>query len=435
MFIPEGVTGSWFSGIVNSIFRNRRSQRYYNTNYLLGTKSALWIDRENLWQVYRDLPHLNIVINKRAELLSSGKIKLRNIASGEEILTHDVLKLLRKPNPLQSFSEFVTQYLVFKDVYGNAILYKNRKLFGEIPGGLWNLPPWTIRINSTGKIFDQIEVEGIIESYTMLLAGKSTDFKPNQIILKNDNIDSEYLKSNSKILSLVKPLSNLAATLQTTNVMLYESGGKGILSNSAKEDGGAIPLGEDERKRIEKDYINKYGVGDGQQRVIITNSSLQYQPMSFPIKDMDLTATDEREFGRILDAYGVDRDVFASIKGATNENKEAGLKATIQNTIQSEADDFCQTLTDNFGLYDLGLELYMSFEHLPVMQEDGLKTAQGYFQRVQAYTLLKTSGIISPDQVAELCEVKFDGTGISETQLKTDPKDPKNLNNAEEQEQ
>lgn len=437
MFYPEGIANSWFSNIVNAIWPGRRLHRFYSSQYMIGTKAAIWIDRLNLWLVYSEIPHINNVINKRAELLSIGKLRLRKKAvNGEaevEIFKHDALTLLRRPNPLQAYSEFITQYLVYKDIYGNAIFYKNKKIFGKIPATLWNLPPWTIKINPTGKIFDQITIEGIIQSYTMTLAGVIRDFTPDEIIVKNDNVDSEYLKSQSKFVALVKPISNIAGAMQTANIMIHDGGSKGILSNASKDGAGGIPIGETERKRIEEDYLNRYGIRDGQSRTIITNAGLVYQPMSFPMKDMMLTEEIEQDFGIICDAYSVDRDVFASTKGATNENKLIGIKSTIQNSIQPEADDFCETFNEVFGLNDLGLELYITFDHLPVMQEDALNTSKGYLAKVQALDIMKKSGIISPKQYATEAEVKFDGTGISETPTQIDPNKKPNENENEGQ--
>jgi hypothetical protein len=203
----------------------------------------------------------------------------------------------------------------------------------------------------------------------MCYGGNEEKLTIDEVIFKNDNLASEYLKSQSKIVSLAKPLSNIEGALQTTNVLTQEHGAYGILSNASKDGDGAIPLSPDERKRIE-DQVGKknYGNKHGQSRTIITNASMNFTPMSFPMKDMMLIEQNEENFSIILGAYGLDRDIFPSVKGATNENKEKGLLATIQNTIQSEADDLMQTYNEAFNLEAQGLALSMSYDHLPVIQ-------------------------------------------------------------------
>ena len=113
-----------------------------------------------------------------------------------------------------------------------------------------------------------------------------------------------------------------------------------------------------------------YGIFDGQKRKIITNSSLKWQPMSFPMKDLMLLECIESDFQSICAAYGADRDLFPSTKGATFENKNNGLKATYQNTIQPQADDFINTLNNALGLFKQGLYLEACYDHVPVLQED-----------------------------------------------------------------
>jgi len=149
-----------------------------------------------------------------------------------------------------------------------------------------------------------------------------------------------------------------------------ERGAEGILSNESQADGGAIPLGKEERDRIEREMQRSYGIFDGQKRKIITNSSLKWQPMTFPIKDLMLLECIESDFQTICAAYGADRDIFPSTKGATFENKNNGVKSTYQNTIQPQADDLMSILNAAFGLEKQGLYLVADYSYLPVLQED-----------------------------------------------------------------
>ena len=393
--------GTWLDNSwLAKLFPNTPRSRYWN--WMLGSSAPVWIDTQDLWRLYATIPHLNVVINKRAELLSLGKIGLRKIDTGEEIIEHDVLKLLRKPNPLQARAEWVTQYLTFKDVYANIPIYK---LFGvegmkRIPDAMWNLPPSMVKIIPTGKIFNQTKIEDIIKEYRLCYAGNETIFTPSQILFKNDNVGSEYLKSDSKIIALAKPLSNIEGALQTQNVLIQEHGAYGMISSSSKDETGAVPLGKAERERIEKMEQRDYGNRNGQRRKIITNASLTYTPMSFPIKDMLLTESNEEHFRMILSSYGVDDRVFPSSKDATWENKKQGLIMTIQNSIQPEGDDLCQTLNEDFGLTEEGIELYMTFNHLPIMQEDKQLKENARKTRAETNTILYDKRLLSIEAFA-----------------------------------
>ena len=122
MFYAENLRG-FFS----NLWRNFPSLKKNNYNYYLQSglqkETPIYVDTNNLWGLYTQIPHLNNCINKKAELLSLGR--LRHFKdSGEEIKDSEILKFLRHPNPLQTWEEFITQYSTFLSIYGNAFFYK-----------------------------------------------------------------------------------------------------------------------------------------------------------------------------------------------------------------------------------------------------------------------------------------------------------------------
>lgn len=402
--IGAGLNGMW-DGLLHSIFRERPgSEIYGDQQFQLGTKSPIWIDHSNLWLVYTDIPHLNNIINKRAEYLTMGKLKLYEIDTGKEVKKHDFLTLMRRPNPLQNTAEFLRQYSVYEDIYANTLTYKLKGLsYKKVPKVIWNLPPNTMKINPTGKIYDQTELSGIIKNYEMTFAGMQRIFAPEEILFKNDNLGSTQLKSQSKILSHVKPLSNIYGALVTANVLIHDKGAYGILSISGQRDqSGIMPLGDEERERIEKQYLQDYGPHRGKRSTIVTNASLAYAPMTFPLRDMMLQEEVEQDFGILCDAFGTDRDVFASQKGATYENKKNGQLWTIQNTIMPKADNICQSFDEDFGLTEEGLCSKIVFSHLPIMKEDEQKASTALNQRASAAGTLVDRGVFKPEEVRKL---------------------------------
>ncbi len=393
-----------FTGLFSGIMRKILPDRWFSSSWFtLGRQQALWIDEEKLWQAYERIPHLNAVINTRAELLSQGKIRLRNKKDKSEVHTHPFLKLMSKPNPLQAGPEFLTMYLTYKDVYGNALIYKNKPTsLSKLPLYLWNLPPELMQVIPTGKLFDQVDLEGIIKEFKIFYAGSYTKFETKQIIFKNDNLSATYVKGESKIKALVMPLSNIVAALRTANVLIGDHGTYGIISASKSDSlGGAIPFAGKEKNEVEETMNRNYGNKAGQKQMIVSSSTLTYTPIGSPLREMMLPEEIEQDFGIILSTYRVDRDIFPSVKGATNENKTAGIKATIQNTIQAEADDLATALMNDPDFASLefeGLEIYITFDHLPVMQEDEEKKSKVIVNTVDAITKSVASGILSPAQ-------------------------------------
>ena len=120
--------------------------------------------------------------------------------------------------------------------------------------------------------------------------------------------------------------------------------------------------------------------------------------MSFPMKDLMLLECIESDFQSICAAYGADRDLFPSTKGATFENKNNGLRATYQNTIQPQADDFINTLNNALGLFKQGLYLEACYDHVPVLQEDKQMEEQAEKTQTEYLNIQLADGAITIEE-------------------------------------
>lgn len=368
--------------------------------------------------VYLSSPHLRLVIERKADMFKNAKFKV-NDAKGKEVLNHPILQLLNKPNPLQGKSDFLFQWSTFIDIYSNALIYKLKPI--SFSGGakvLWNLPMGDVKITPTGKLFQQTKIEDIIEKYTLFFGQQNTqpvDYFPEDVIHATQGASNMYFVGESRILTLKIPISNIDGSMKTRNCIIHDRGALGILSSESKDNAGAIPLGEGERKRIETQMKSNYGIGDDQMQTLITNASLKYTPMTYPTKDLMLFEEVEEDFQTICGEYGMSRDLFPSTKGATFENQEQALKSTYQNTIQPQANMFCDLMMNDDDIKLLlkpGELLVADYSWLPCMKEDELKFAQAEFQKAQSISLMYHDNIIDAKRYAELMgEEKVSGTG------------------------
>jgi len=379
----------------------------YFSNIFFNSNSPVLVDTADLMRPYLDCPHLQIVINKRAEMMSNMSVKLFDIKEDKEIENHAVLDLLKKPTPIQSFEEWVTQYSIYKDIFASNFIYKLRATSTSDPKALWNLPSGLMEVLWTGKMFKQTKIEDIIKEYILKWNGQEEKYQVSDIIYKTENYHPEHGKGISKILSLTLPVSNIIASLKSRNVIITEKGMFGILSNQAKDNAGAIPLGQDERARIENQFNKDRNIYSNKSHIAITNSALKWEAMSYPMKDMLFMEEVEDDFAAILSAYGMDRDVFPSIKGATFENKKQGLIMTYQNTIQPEADDLMNTLSNELGLTEQGLKLIADYSWLPILKEDELREEQVQKIEAERLSLMLADNIISRETYAQMMDVEL----------------------------
>lgn len=402
----------FFQGVFSRMFKGFMTDNppFYPlyTNYLYNDKAPILIDMENLYAVYVGSPHLRAVIDRKAEMFKNMEICLKD-KNGEKVEKHPILDLLNKPNVLQNREQWLAQLSIQQDIWTVAFVYK---LYGyrfdatTLPKALWNMPPDMMKINRTGKIWEQTTIEGIIKSYE-LLDGSNKEMTPDEILLLSTQTGQNYITGESKLLSLRTVISNIDSALKTRNCIINDRGALGILANNSKDADGGVPLDGKERERIEKQYRESYGIGDDQRKILITNSALTWSPMSFPTKDLLLFEEIEDDFAAICAAFGMSRDIFPSVKGATFENAEQAVKQTYQNTIQPQADQLMRTLTAHFGLDREGFELEAEYDWLPVMKEDELHEAQAEAAEHQSIQI-ETQTIINLNTAVKSGNMSYD---------------------------
>lgn len=407
----EGRLFNYFGGIGRAILGrgtgkfNLGSQQYYNR---IDQKEILVDCSFNqLISVAQNVPHLNTVISKGAEMFSNMEIKHKD-KKGEEIENSEVLALLSKPNPLQSLEGFLYDYYINNAIYSAAYGYKNYAGgSSKLPRVLWWLPSGLMKINTTGKVYRQFDIDGIIKNYEM--EGDKTPFETKEIINIREGVSQNPLTPYSRIEALQIPLSNIVAALKSNNIILTERGMIGFISRDTGNTNDGMPINQKEKEQFQKQYKNEYDLDGNSGHVGIFSNSLKWVPMTFDVDQLKLYEGLEDSFAQICGAYGIDRDIFPSTKGATFENKSQGLKTTIQNTMQPLGTKLCNVLADHLGVTAKGETLECCFEHMPIMKDDEVKEYTALKLKAEYLSILLKDGVISHDQYALLAEVEMDG--------------------------
>jgi len=172
----------------------------------------------------------------------------------------------------------------------------------------------------SGKYFDQVNVEDVVKYYEYIENNRTTNKFESQSMLwsRLTDLDS-MLVGTSPIHSLKFPVSNIEHAYAYRNVIMSEKGAIGILSNESKDQMGSMPISAGEKKRIHDEYIGGSGIGRDQKRVILTEASLKWQPMSYPTKDLMLFEEIDANTMTIVDQFGLNINIFSN-KNATFEN-------------------------------------------------------------------------------------------------------------------
>lgn len=390
-----------FSNWIGSFIGNRYTRGYY-LNYM-GRPTTEWVSiNGNEINLFNTIPQLRLVILRRASMLANAKyVEYRN---GEPVEDSEHVKFLNKPNPLQSRDEFFTQREVQMCLFGNAFSYSMKgSALQEVPSVMWNLPAGELEVHRTGKLFRQTEKDDIVSKVTIFGGTKEEDrFTYSELWHSNMAVVDDPVLGVSPLLALQKPLSNIDAAYSYRNVIMKEKGAIGILSNEFKEGSGGMPLTATERQRIEKAYNNNYGLEKNKSKVIMSEASLKWQPMSYPTKDMMLFEEIDDNFTTIIDEYGLNRNIFSFDKGSTFSNVFEGLKMAYQDTIIPIANSRAREYSEYVGMdVQRGDYIKADFSHVAVMAKDEDRHADTLKKKAETADKLISSGVMSVQEVRD----------------------------------
>lgn len=387
---------------------NKKNQRkqYFDTriNYQI-SKGEVYIDTCVPYDLYNTIPQLRTSVDKLAAMFSNGVFKYQKIGSDKlDALPPEIAKLLENPNILQGQNHFLNQYLRQLIVYGNQFIYKNSaSKITTTPQSLINVSPANVKPKLTGKLFDQVSMDGIVSGFEYTENGTVRTFKTVEVLWSKISDLDNNLIGYSPLKAMKYPLSNTVAAYQYLNCISTEKGGIGVLSSQSKDAMGALPMTEEEKKELEATYRNENGIEDNQKKIHITTGSVTWSPMSYPTKDLLLMEQIDANFLSILNVLGVNQNLFVN---STYENLKNGLIQTHNDTVVVYADGFTQALSKFIGVPE-GYRLTLDYSHLPYLQTDKKQTADSIQSVSLGLSNLVTSGIVTPQQANQILVNQF----------------------------
>lgn len=399
-------------GLIDNAFRffgRFSSYGSRNTNYYtlqsIGDTAPTWINTTNKWDLYGRIPELQAVINRRAKMVASANPYLCD-SDGNVILYKDLpsdLKwlenLIDRPTPMLSWGRMIEMVEVNKCVTGNALIYSPKRTFGTrqiaVPIAFNN-----VKIHANRKGYKQLEKSGVISKFEIAVDNKGTfeTFLPNEVIYIFENDGINLMDTRSKLEALQYPISNIEKSYEKRNVILKNLFALGMLTaeqptgvNSRSLMGKDI---EQEREDIKKRHRDE---------IIISKNSFKWQPMSYPTKDLMLYEENQADFVRIVDAYGLNENMFGNVlgKGSTFANTEGGERQAYNSTIIPETEIIYDEITTQWGLDKLGYYLKPDFSHISVLQEDAEKLEKANKTKVEKLSIMLRDGVITIEEYRE----------------------------------
>ncbi|MAX71808.1 MAG: hypothetical protein CMC76_12050 [Flavobacteriaceae bacterium] len=366
-----------------------------------------------LLDCYYSNPVVNAIINIKAEAFANLKFKVKDLKTGEIIPLEQydadggkLRQLLKKPNPLQTGSEWLRQLKVNYEVFGNGFVY------GMIPIGwennftyqdievLNNLPPYCVSPVLTGNWLTATKKKEIISKYVLKnFNNKNKDLHPNTVMhFNNVNIrfDRDFTIGKSDLLALVKPITNISKAYEARNVLIEKRGPQGAWTSELKDDVmGSVPMDDDQIADVQKAF-SKYGIMDDQYTQVISPMPLKFQKTGFSTKDLMLFEEVESDAIAIATSKGVP-ELLAKyyVQGGTFENLNASEKRLYDSTIIPETEDFMLNFNNYFNTESLGIEIIGSYEHLNILKANKKEEAETTEKHSQTAERAFRSGAIN----------------------------------------
>ena len=186
-------------------------------------------------------------------------------------------------------------------------------------------------------------------------------------------------------------MSNIAKTYEKRNVLLKNLFALGILSMDNNDGISSLPIDDKEKQEMQKDLMRR-----NKGKVIITDKKAKWDAMSFPTKDLMLFEEMTADKAAIIDAYGLNVNMFAPIdnKGQTFSNVEMGEKQAYRSTIIPDTTAMYAEIGRQLDLDKEGMYLCPDFSGVDVLAKDKKEEAETMNINANTIQTLRENGIL-----------------------------------------
>ena len=350
----------------------------------------------NFMTLFSNVPEIFWPINYVAKRISEAHYELKRVKDDSIVWCNrlNVDRILRTPNPVMSWRELVYQHFVYKLVTGNAFLR------AAMPDSIdadaikcqwcshyWELPADKVSVEPASygsgiPIFGIADKDELIKGYKLSAGIYSGLLIPHhQIWHDRDGLPDclngyNYLKAKSRLLSVMKPISNLIAVYEARNVIYVKRGGLGFIVAAKTDDTGTVALDPDEKKELRKEIDGNYGIGEGKSPYGVTDIPISFVRTNLSISELQPFDETLEDAIKIASVYDIPAVLVPRKDQATFSNQDTAEKSVYTSTIIPAAKRFCEELTLFLGLEQKGYYLDCNFSDVACLQT-GRKEAEG----------------------------------------------------------
>ena len=345
------------------------SERSHESHFY-GLGKAVWMNRN--YEKFADEAYIKNVIAHRAINLiahaaASIPITLYQKINNKyhAVLDHQILRLLKHPNPLQSGVELMESIYIYRQISGNAFLLMLTS--SKRPMELYSLRPDRVEINAVDTLLPS--------SYRYKTGNKFKEYKVDSITGMSQIL---HIK-NFHPLSDWSGLSSIEAAAYSIdqhnqagawNQALLQNGARPSGAITIKDrDGKPGVLNAEQFRRI-KDMIDQnYSGAHNAGKPMILEGGLEWQEMSFSPKDMDFIESKHSSARDIALAFGVPPQLLGIPGDNTYSNLVEARSALWEQTILPIAENTIEHVSRWLLPYfsSQHLELRLDVDNIPAI--------------------------------------------------------------------
>lgn len=313
------------------------------------------------------------VLALQCDLFSLGKAYIyKNDKEAETGYGREMLDRLSSPNPFQSQKQFLWDYMFWLMTAGNAYLYMDSAVpsnesmrmywldYGKMewPTDWYKKADRMVLSRASEKEIQDTKIKyKFDDGYTM-------DIRLGDIIHISDltNGVGDWFNGPSRVDALLKIIDNVSEIVDAIAINSNYSGKFLVAGKNDIDDVSKLPMGEDEKKDVERKM-------NGKRRVHAMKSMVEIKRFVENMGAMKLPEHYQHQYFVIGSMYGIPQDILEAYqKSSTYENQEKAIGRHVSYTMEPKGEDLMAAISRKVGMTDRNRTLVISWDHLPFMQ-------------------------------------------------------------------
>ena len=343
-----------------------------------------YVANANFITLFNTVPEVAWPVNYIASRAAGAKYVLKKFKDDTVVWNNDTInRLLVKPNAFESWYRTLWKHFAYKLVTGNSFI---KAAMSDAFAGTKTLYKWCDRYvtleepyvtieykRQMGDIYGVSDVVDVVQCYYHdygLFVHRP--IAPQCVFHDVDDTFGFYngdpLRAKSRLMSVLKPISNLIAVYEARNIIYVKQGGLGWLVSEMSDEMGSRALTKEEKKQILEEADKMYGFGEGKYPYGISDVKMSFIRTNLSITDLQPFDETLADAVIIAGIYGIPPVLIPRKDQSTYANQANAEKAVYTSVIIPLVQRFCQEFTHFLGLDQDGLYLDADFSDVDCLQ-------------------------------------------------------------------